>query len=207
MAILTHAVCVNPRKPVTHAGATRGMPLFLGAIKPRPPPQHSAVLAYRPEKLGKGVDAILALHPAAGGGEAVACPLKVAWSFKETGILCVLVESRHYAWVVDMQVQSRPLVEGHDLACMQICTCRCDRCPQRRDHVLHACKYAHVGAIAAPGGGTMFCFVAEGRLLALTGYNAMFHAVLSFLLYHKAKYNGALGLHYIQASLVFAFTF
>eukprot|EP00200_Dunaliella_tertiolecta_P005820 CAMPEP_0202340178 /NCGR_PEP_ID=MMETSP1126-20121109/1727_1 /ASSEMBLY_ACC=CAM_ASM_000457 /TAXON_ID=3047 /ORGANISM="Dunaliella tertiolecta, Strain CCMP1320" /LENGTH=649 /DNA_ID=CAMNT_0048930843 /DNA_START=137 /DNA_END=2086 /DNA_ORIENTATION=+ len=106
------------------AGATRGMPLFLGAIKPRPPPQHSAVLAYRPEKLGKGVDAILALHPAAGGGEA--------------------------------------------------------------------------GAIAAPGGGTMFCFVAEGRLLALTGYNAMFHAVLSFLLYHKAKYNGALGLHYIQ---------
>lgn len=44
----------------------------------------------------------------------------------------------------------------------------------------------------------MFCFVAEGRLLALTGYNAMFHAILAFLLYHKAKYNGALGLHYIQ---------
>lgn len=44
----------------------------------------------------------------------------------------------------------------------------------------------------------MFCFVAEGRLMALTGYNAMFHAVTAFLLYHKAKFNGALGLHYIQ---------
>jgi len=48
----------------------------------------------------------------------------------------------------------------------------------------------------------MFCFVAEGRLLALTGYNAMFHAVLAFLLYHKAKYNGALGVHYIQVLLI-----
>lgn len=37
-----------------------GMPLFLGQVKSRPPPQYTAILAYRPDKAGRGVDAIVA---------------------------------------------------------------------------------------------------------------------------------------------------
>ncbi len=44
--------------------ATRGMPLFLGQLQPRPPNQYSAILAYRPDKPSNRVDAILALNMA-----------------------------------------------------------------------------------------------------------------------------------------------
>jgi hypothetical protein len=53
-------------------GMGRGMTLYLGSIPPRPPPQYSAVLAYRPDKPGKGVDALLALGQQGGAGEGFA---------------------------------------------------------------------------------------------------------------------------------------
>lgn len=40
----------------------RGMPLFLGQLKTRPPNQYSAILTYRPEKPSRDVDAVLALN-------------------------------------------------------------------------------------------------------------------------------------------------
>ena len=38
------------------------MPLYLGQLQSRPPNQYSAILAYRPDKPGPRVDAILALN-------------------------------------------------------------------------------------------------------------------------------------------------
>jgi len=91
---------------------SRGMPLFLGQLRTRPPNQYSAILSYRPEKPSKDVDAILALNQ----------------------------------------------------------------------------------ATTAP----MMCMLAQGRILVLTGYNALFHVILLFLLFHKYKYNSALGMHFLQ---------
>jgi|APGre2960657404_1045060.scaffolds.fasta_scaffold158111_1 hypothetical protein len=36
------------------------MPLFLGGLRPRPPAQYTAILAYRPERVGPAVDALVA---------------------------------------------------------------------------------------------------------------------------------------------------
>ena len=71
------------------------MPLFLGALRPRPPNQYSAILSYRPDKPSRDMDALLGLHLA--------------------------------------------------------------------------------------GSNPMLCFTAEGRIITLTGYQAVFHAIIMFL--------------------------
>jgi hypothetical protein len=42
------------------AEVSKGMPLYLGRLPQRPPNQYSALLAFRPEKLSKDADAVLA---------------------------------------------------------------------------------------------------------------------------------------------------
>eukprot|EP00798_Chlamydomonas_sp_ICE-L_P004509 gene4509-14669_t len=47
-------------------------------------------------------------------------------------------------------------------------------------------------------GGPMLCFLVEGRILALAGYQALFHVVLFFVLYHKQLCNSTIGNHYLH---------
>ena len=44
----------------------------------------------------------------------------------------------------------------------------------------------------------LHCFMAQGRVVALTGYQACFHSILMFVLYHQRNYNGALGAYYLD---------
>ncbi|KAG1659097.1 hypothetical protein FOA52_013743 [Chlamydomonas sp. UWO 241] len=46
--------------------------------------------------------------------------------------------------------------------------------------------------------GPMMCFLADGRFTALTGYHALFHVIIMFILYHKLRYNSVLGNHYLH---------
>ncbi|KAL6745009.1 cytochrome B561, N terminal-domain-containing protein [Haematococcus lacustris] len=106
----------------------RGMPLFLGSLPARPPAQHSAVLAYWPDKPGKGVDVLLALAHHGGSGPGGAS-----------------------------------------------------------------------GGMLGTGAAALFCFLAQERVLVLSGSSqALFYAILSFLQYHKLKFSGALGAHFLQ---------
>ncbi|GAX78492.1 hypothetical protein CEUSTIGMA_g5931.t1 [Chlamydomonas eustigma] len=48
------------------------------------------------------------------------------------------------------------------------------------------------------GSVPLMCFLAEGRILALSGYQALFHVIILFVLYHKQRFNSALGNHFLH---------
>lgn len=87
--------------PAASSGST---PLYLGAVRTvRPPPQYSAILAYRPDRPGRGVDALLALSntgKTGGGGGAAAAAGDAAAFFTLPGasmLFCFMAEGRMMA--------------------------------------------------------------------------------------------------------------
>ncbi len=118
-------------------GAGAGPPLFLGAVRTsRPPPRYSAILAYRLEKPGKGVDALFVLNQGGGGGAASGA----AGGGGGAG---------------GMAAGGGGGGGGGGAAGS-------------------AGTGAAAGLLTVPGSSSMFCLLAEGRLLALTGYNVRF---------------------------------
>ncbi len=128
------------------AGAA-GTPLFLGAVRAaRPPPQYSAILAYRPEKPGRGVDAVLALHHTPGGGG-------VGGGVGGVGGAGGVVVGGAGGGGGGVGLGGVGGVGGVGVG------------------GAGGGGVGVGGLLALPGTSTIYAFLAEGRLLALTGYN------------------------------------